>query len=73
MAKRFAALFATTIFALMFAPEARAQWLDGKMAVRTNGNSFQSGDRLRVKLLPLELINERFYSSTLRVTIASVR
>jgi hypothetical protein len=34
MAKRFAALFAATIFALMFAPEARAQWLEGKVEVR---------------------------------------
>ena len=32
------------------------------MAVRTNGNNFQSGDRLKVELLPLELINERFYT-----------
>src|SRR5262245_38703471 len=62
MPKRFALLFATVLFALAFSHKAKAQWLDGKVAVRTNGNSFQSGDRLKVELLPLELINERFYT-----------
>jgi hypothetical protein len=55
-------LFAAVLFATGFSPEAKAQWLDGKIAVRTNGNNFQSGDRLKVELLPLELINERFYT-----------
>jgi hypothetical protein len=62
MTKRFLLLFAVVLFALGFSQEARAQWLDGKVAVRTNGNNFQSGDRLKVELLPLELINERFYT-----------
>lgn len=62
MTKRFVLLFATVLFAPGFSQEARAQWLDGKVAVRTNGNNFQSGDRLKVELLPLELINERFYT-----------
>jgi hypothetical protein len=62
MTKRFIILFATVLCAIGFSQEAKAQWPDGKMAVRTNGNNFQSGDRLKVELLPLELINERFYT-----------
>jgi hypothetical protein len=62
MTRRFMLLFATILFALGFSQEARAQLFDGKMAVRTNGNNFQPGDRLKVELLPLELINERFYT-----------
>ena len=62
MTKRFALLFAMALCALAFSREAKAQWLDGKAAIKTNGNSFQSGDRLKVELLPLELINERFYT-----------
>src|SRR5262245_31905800 len=62
MTRRFMILFATVLFAPGFAQEARAQWFDGKVAVKTNGNNFQSGDRLKVELLPLELINERFYT-----------
>jgi hypothetical protein len=62
MTKRFMILFAAILFAPGFSPEAKAQWFDGKVAVRTNGNNFQSGDRLKVELLPLELINERFYT-----------
>jgi hypothetical protein len=55
-------LFALALLAPGFSLEAKAQWLDGKVAVKTNGNNFQSGDRLKVELLPLELINERFYT-----------
>src|SRR5262245_35916049 len=62
MTKQSALLFATVIFAIASGGEAKAQWLDGKLAVRTNGNNFQSGDQLKVELLPLELINERFYT-----------
>jgi hypothetical protein len=62
MTRRFMILFATLLFAPVFSQEAKAQWLDGKMAVKTNGANFQSGDRLKVELLPLELINERFYT-----------
>src|SRR5262245_56986871 len=62
MAKQFSFFFATVLFAIAFSMEVKAQWLDGKVAVRTNGNNFQSGDQLKVELLPLELINERFYT-----------
>jgi hypothetical protein len=62
MTKRFMILFAAVLFAPGFSQEAKAQWLNGNVAVRTNGNNFQSGDQLKVELLPLELINERFYT-----------
>jgi len=62
MIKRFALSLVTVLFAFALSQEAKAQWLDGKVAIRTNGNSFQSGDRLKVELLPLELISERFYT-----------
>ena len=62
MGKQFAFFFATVLFVIAFPREAKAQWLDGKVAVRTNGNNFQSGDQLKVELLPLDLINERFYT-----------
>jgi hypothetical protein len=62
MTKQFMILLATVLFAIGFSQETKAQWLDGKVALRTNGNNFQSGDRLKVELLPLELINERFYT-----------
>lgn len=62
MNKRLMILFTTVLFALGFSQEAKAQLFDGKVAVRTNGNNFQIGDRLKVELLPLELINERFYT-----------
>ena len=65
MAKRFMILFAMVLFAPGFAREAKAQWLDGKVAVRTNGNNFQSGDQLKVELLPLDMINERFYTQVI--------
>jgi hypothetical protein len=62
MTKQFVILSAILLFTIAFSREAKAQWLDGKVAVRTNGNNFQSGDQLKVELLPLELINERFYT-----------
>src|SRR5262245_14122391 len=62
MIRRFAVSIVMALFALAFSPEARAQWLDGKIAIKTNGNNFQSGDQLKVELLPLELINERFFT-----------
>jgi hypothetical protein len=62
MTKRFVILFATILFLPFFTREAKAQWLGGNVAVRTNGNNFQSGDQLKVELLPFELINERFYT-----------
>src|SRR5262249_18884743 len=62
MTKRFTILFVTALFALAFSQEAEAQWLDGKVAIKTNGNNFQSGDQLKVEFVPLELINERFFT-----------
>jgi hypothetical protein len=60
MTRRFMMLFAMILFAPGFLREANAQWLNGNVAVRTNGNNFQPGDQLKVELLPFELINERF-------------
>ena len=60
MIRRFAVSIVMALFAVAFSPEARAQWLDGKVAVKTNGNNFQSGDQLKVEFVPLEMINERF-------------
>jgi hypothetical protein len=62
MTKRFMILFAMILFALGFTREAKAQWLNGNVAVRTNGNNFQSGDQLKVELLSFDLINERFFT-----------
>lgn len=62
MTKRFMILFAAVLVVVGFSREAEAQWLDGKLAVKANGNKFQPGDRLKVELLPLEIINERFYT-----------
>src|SRR5581483_9115036 len=41
---------------------AQAQWQSGNLALRTNGNLFQSGDQLRVEVLALERITESFYT-----------
>jgi len=40
----------------------QAQWQSGNLAVRTNGNVFQSGDQLRVEVTALEQITESFYT-----------
>jgi hypothetical protein len=56
---------AACVFALSFltlAPEARAQWQDGNLAVRTNGSVFQPGDRLKVELLALDRVGEFFFT-----------
>ncbi len=60
--KRWGILLTAILFAFAFSPAANAQWPDGRLAVRTNGNNFQSGDRLKVELLALDLFNERFYT-----------
>lgn len=60
--RRFGIFFAAIFFALAVSREANAQWLDGKLAIRTNGNNFQSGDQLKVELLALDLVNEHFYT-----------
>lgn len=41
---------------------AQAQWQSGNLALRTNGNIFQSGDQLRVEVTALERITESFYA-----------
>jgi hypothetical protein len=41
---------------------AQAQWQSGNLALRTNGNIFQSGDQLRVEVMALERITESFYT-----------
>lgn len=43
-----------------FSPRAHSQWQGGNLALRTNGNMFQSGDQLKVELLALEAVNEPF-------------
>ncbi|MBI1766096.1 MAG: hypothetical protein HYR56_32225 [Acidobacteria bacterium] len=40
----------------------QAQWQNGNLTVRTNGNVFQSGDQLKVEILALETIQEQFYT-----------
>jgi hypothetical protein len=40
----------------------QAQWQSGNLAIRTNGNIFQSGDQLRVEIMALERITESFYT-----------
>lgn len=42
--------------------EAKAQWQDGSLAIRTNGNNFQSGDQLKVEVFAIGEINESFYT-----------
>jgi hypothetical protein len=46
--------------AFCLAPAVSAQWQNGNLALRTNGNTFQSGDQLRVELIALEGITESF-------------
>ncbi|MDQ3685597.1 MAG: hypothetical protein M3430_08340 [Acidobacteriota bacterium] len=50
------------ILTLALTGEARAQWQDGSLAVKTNGNNVQSGDRLRVEIFAVGDINESFYT-----------
>ncbi len=49
-----------TLMLLGLAQPARAQWQNGNLALRTNGNVFQSGDQLRVEVVALEAITEAF-------------
>lgn len=44
---------------------AQAQWQSGNLALRTNGNIFQSGDQLRVEVMALERITESFYTQVI--------
>ena len=53
----------TAILALTaFSSEARAQWQDGNLAIKTNGTIFQSGDQLKVEVVALSAINDLFYT-----------
>ncbi|HKX33668.1 MAG TPA: hypothetical protein VJ302_38670 [Blastocatellia bacterium] len=45
---------------LLCSQNARAQWQNGNLAIKTNGNVFQSGDQLKVEILALESITESF-------------
>lgn len=60
--KRSLILSCVVLLTLTFWQEARSQWRDGNLALRTNGNSFQSGDLLKVEALALETINEPFFT-----------
>lgn len=58
-------LLAPCMFALLFLTSTQtvaAQWQDGNLAVRTNGNVFQPGDRLKVELLALDRVSDFFYT-----------
>ncbi|HEV2704996.1 MAG TPA: hypothetical protein VGV59_03680 [Pyrinomonadaceae bacterium] len=54
---------ALLLLLLLAAPEARAQWQGGNLAVKTNGNDFRSGDQLKVEIIALKDITESFYTS----------
>ena len=58
--KRSLTILTTVLFSLCFAVEARAQWQSGNLALKTNGNSFQPGDQLRLEALALKAIDEPF-------------
>ena len=49
-----------SLLAILAAP-VQAQWQNGNLTVRTNGNVFQSGDQLKVEILALDTIQEPFY------------
>jgi hypothetical protein len=49
------------LLALIAVP-AHAQWQNGNLTVRTNGNVFQSGDQLKVEILALDTIQEQFFT-----------
>jgi hypothetical protein len=55
--------WAAALFAVMaFSSEARSQWQDGNLAIKTNGTTFQSGDQLKVEIIALNAVNELFYT-----------
>lgn len=53
---------ALLVLLLLAAPDARAQWQGGNLAVKTNGNDFRSGDQLKVEIIALKDIAESFYT-----------
>jgi hypothetical protein len=52
----------TFLSILLLSSTAEAQWQNGYVALRTNGNVFQSGDQLKVEIIALEQITDNFYS-----------
>src|SRR5262245_13973133 len=52
---------------------AQAQWQNGDMALRTNGNLFESGERLKVELLALAPIPEQFSPEIRYVFVEQVK
>jgi hypothetical protein len=52
----------TFLSALLLSNTAEAQWQNGYVALRTNGNVFQSGDQLKVEIIALEPITDNFYT-----------
>lgn len=57
---RWGICFSLLVWLTAVAQPALAQWQNGNLAIRTNGNQFQSGEQLRVELLALEDITEPF-------------
>ncbi|NOT63337.1 MAG: hypothetical protein HOP19_24270 [Acidobacteria bacterium] len=53
------------VLGLLCATTAQAQWRNGEVTVRTNGNVFESGDKVKVELLALEKIDEPFYAQVI--------
>lgn len=58
--KRFLISLAAILLTFSLSQEARSQWQNGNLALKTNGNLFQSGDQLKVEVLALEAITEPF-------------
>lgn len=60
--KRASLLAAAIVLLAALSHPTQAQWQDGNLAIRTNSNIFQPGDKLKVELLSLERINDTFYT-----------
>lgn len=52
----------TFLSVILLSHTAEAQWQNGYVGLRTNGNVFQSGDQLKVELIALESISDYFYT-----------
>jgi hypothetical protein len=52
----------TFLSVLLLSNTVEAQWQIGYVALRTNGNVFQSGDQLKVEIIALESITDNFYT-----------
>jgi len=55
-------LLAAISLVFTLSQEAKSQWQNGNLALRTNGNMFRSGDQLKVEILALEKIDEPFFT-----------